>query len=613
MNARLPRFLASGLFILMGGLFFAAFLLIRSHYAASLSSVESSFGTILAQQTEILQEQIAQQEAERFSLHKTEQELETDLFIVLPDSVVPACTAGLLDFISGAEADEALAQGIAALPEPTALPFFETAAKRRVKTPTDLYKKVAAHFNMLELQRKEPVSSTTPHSSHPEGVARASLHAEGAPPSTFAKASADKSGGTHYTLDGKPDNDSSEVQTVCRIITLLDSSEISLTASQTRFFNTLLAEQVSASTGSGQAEFEKTRTRSSKLWKTAKAIDQSLTRQKGAYRAVIDGQTLSVRKDGLALLYSPKIQTIPSVQLSRTQPTGLSEEIIPGWFAAIPDSAFEEAKQRIRHQYKTGNGILALMLLLSCALAGGMLISARRQHELNAMKTNFIATVSHELRTPLSLIRLHAETLHHGRVPEGKVHDYHQTILTESERLTGIVNNVLDFSRMERNKLQMHIEPTDLSALSKRIADSFRFRLEPDGFELEQQIQPGIVAPADPLAFSQILFNLMDNALKYSDGEKSIRIEMEHSGGHVILRVADRGIGIPDKLKKHIFDDFVRSDDSRVTARRGSGIGLSVARRLAEEMGASIDVMDNKPAGTIFTVRFKASDETIGG
>ena len=107
MNARLPRFLASGLFVLMGGLFVAAFLLIRSHYAASLSSVESSFGTILAQQTEILQEQIAQQEAERFSLHKTEQELETDLFIVLPDSVVPACTAGLLDFISGAEADEA--------------------------------------------------------------------------------------------------------------------------------------------------------------------------------------------------------------------------------------------------------------------------------------------------------------------------------------------------------------------------------------------------------------------------------------------------------------------------------------------------------------------------
>lgn len=572
MNTRLPRFLASGLFVLMGGLFVAAFLLVRSHYAASLSSVESSFGTLLTQQTEILREQIAQQESALFGLVPLEGAapfepclfrgsdgaspsihsraiFETDLFIVLPDSVVPACTAGLLDFISRAEADEALAQGIAALPKPAALPFFETAAKRRVETESDLYKKVAAHFNMLELRFEQ--------------------------------------------------------QTVFRILALLDPSEISLTTSQARFFNTLLAEQ--------QADLEKIKARSFKLWKTSKVIDQTLTRQKGAYRAVIDGHTLSVRKDGLALLYSPKIQTIPSVKLSNTEPIGQHEEIVPGWFAAIPDSAFEEAKQRIRHQYKVGNSILALMLLLSCALAGGMLISARRQRELGAMRTEFIATVSHELRTPLSLIRLHAETLHHGRISEDKIAQYHQTILTESERLSGIVNNVLDFSRMERNKLQLHPEPTDLSALCERIADSFRFRLEQDGFALENAIRSGIVALVDPLAYSQILFNLIDNAIKYSDTEKHIRIELESSEGWNILRISDRGIGIPDRLKKKIFGDFVRADDSKVTARRGSGIGLSIAKRLVEKMGGTIEVFDNEPTGSVFTVKLRDGNETTRG
>ncbi|MEN7974010.1 MAG: HAMP domain-containing sensor histidine kinase, partial [Verrucomicrobiota bacterium] len=407
-----------------------------------------------------------------------------------------------------------------------------------VDTPNDLYKKVGALFNMLELKH--------------------------------------------------------EVQTVCCILTLLDHPNVSLTESQKQFFRELLDEQV--------PNLEKVKKRLAELRQTAEVIDHKLKRKSGAYRVAIADKTLSVREDGLALLYSPEIQTSPSVLLANSSPPGMHAEIIPELFIFIPDAEIDKAKQTIHQQYRTGNMILALMVVLGGVLGGGIFIAVHRQRELDAMKTNFIATVSHELRTPLSLIRLHAETLHHGRVSEDKVHDYHQTILTESERLSGIVNNVLDFSRIERNKLQLHIESTDISALCKQIAESFRFRLEKDGFELEKQIQPGIVVPADPLAVSQILFNLMDNAIKYSDGEKSIRLELERSGDQAILRVADRGIGIPDKLKKHIFDEFVRSNDSKASARRGSGIGLSVARRLAEEMGASIEVVDNKPTGTIFTV-----------
>jgi signal transduction histidine kinase len=538
MNIRLSNLLITGLCVLMSGLFIAAFWLNRSQYTASISSVEASYNTLLKQQEKNLHDGIVQQEKEQFAHHKTHRELVVDLFIIRDDRVVPACTRGLLERVSKKAAYEAFLQGIARLPDHDALPYFQTAAKQSFESPDELYRKVGAYFNMLELN--------------------------------------------------------STIQTVCCILALLDRQDVRLPESQILFFNNLLQEQVQ--------DLEQIKARTSNLWETAYRIDQQLLRKKGAYRAAINGKILSVNEEGLALLYTPNIEATPPIQLTNSIPSSMHEEIIPGQVAFIPDEQIEEAKRTLHKQYHTGNGILGLMIVLGCGLAGGMFVSARRQSELDTMKTEFIATVSHELRTPLSLIRLHAETLHHGRIPADKIDDYHQTILTEAERLSGIVNNVLDFSRMERGKLQIHPEPTDLSALCERIAGSFQGRLQQNGFVLEKQIHPDISATVDPLAFSQIIFNLLDNAIKYSDGEKCIRIELERSDGWIILHVFDRGIGIPDKLKKHIFDDFVRSDDPKVTARRGSGIGLSVARRLVEQMNGTIQVEDHDPVGSVFIV-----------
>ncbi|RKX43084.1 MAG: hypothetical protein DRP64_08740 [Verrucomicrobia bacterium] len=538
-----------GLIFLMIGLFGATFHLNRGNYSASISTVESSFSRTLEQEARALRNRVAEQETQAFALRGTERELEQELFFITADRVVPACVAHLFETIPEAEARNAFARGIELLPDDAALPFFREAAKGAVTTEDDAYRKISALFNILGI---------------------------------------------------KPN-----IQTTCGILYLLNNENSLLDASRVHFFREMLEELV--------PDLAKIEPEASALTQTAKEIDTELTRRKGAYRDSHHGMTLSVREDGLATLYVFHFTIADPVELTLKPPEGPSVEIVKGVHAIIPLQVVIQAKADIRKQYRTGNMILALMLFLGTALAIGMLAAVRRQRQLDATRARFIATVSHELRTPLSLIRLHAETLHHGRIPPEKVSEYHQTILTESERLSGIVNNVLDFSRMERNKLQIHLEPTDLSALCERIADSFRFRLEQDGFALEKQIQPGIVASVDPLAFSQVVFNLVDNAIKYSDEEKIIRIELESSKGWNILRVADHGIGIPDQLKKKIFDDFVRSDDRKVTARRGSGIGLSVARRLAEEMGASIDVMDNKPTGTIFTVSFKDTDETIGG
>ncbi len=551
MQSRLPRLLTAGLILLMAGLFVTAFLLNRNNYLASIGTVDTSFVQLLEQQAEGLRKEIEKQEAGLFSKLENDplSEPDADLFIVLDNRVVPACTAGLLETVPEAEADTALEKRWAAPPGQTSLSHFQMAARRRVSTPDDLYRKTAALFNLLEIE---------------------------------------------------PDT-----RTVCSILALLNLTDPALTESQRRFFRSMLEEQVP-----DLSEIER---RASRLWETATAIDRSLTRRKGTYRAESNGKILSVREDGLAVLYSPDIEATAPVMLTQEEDHESHEQIIPGLFASIPSQVVDKAKASIGKQYRTGNIILALMVLLGTTLTLGLFAAAKRQRQLDAMRTDFIATVSHELRTPLSLIRLHAETLKHGRIPEDKVADYHQTILTESERLTGIVNNVLDFSRMERNKLQIHLEPTDLSTLCEQIAESFHFRLEQEGFELERQMESGITANVDPLAYSQIVFNLLDNAIKYSDDEKHIRIELESSNGWNILRVFDRGIGIPDKLKKHIFEEFVRSDDSKVTARRGSGIGLSVAQRLAEKMDGTIEVADNQPKGSVFTVSVPPASSGLQG
>ena len=539
-----------GLAILLAGLFGTAFHLNRSHYKASVETLHGNLRDRLDQQIGILQEQFAGQERRMRALFGTRQILEADLFRIHEDRVIPACADVLKTTLSAEDANEAFRKGLAAPGDQPSRSWFRRAAQGEVKTTEDLYRKISACFNLLELE--------------------------------------------------------DEVQTSCSILNLLEHRDPALTDPQKRFFDTLLTERV--------PELDRIRTRYAALWELATAIDSALQRKPGAYRSVIGGKVLAVDDSGLAVLYEPEATVPPPFVLAKHQPEGIRSACIPGvLWVGIPNAVLEETKQTIHSQYQIGNGILTLMLLLGLLLAGGLYASSRRQRELDALKTKFIATVSHELRTPLSLIRLHAETLHHGRISGDKVQHYNQTILTEAERLTGIVNNVLEFSRIARHQLQLHPESTDLSALCERIIDSFRDRLRQDGFQLDTQIPPGLTATVDPVAFSQILFNLLDNAIKYSDGDKLIRVELEQSGECSMLRIADRGIGIPDRLKKTIFDDYVRSDDRRVTARRGSGIGLGVARHLAESMGGSIDLENNEPSGSIFIVRLTGPNETPGG
>lgn len=239
-----------------------------------------------------------------------------------------------------------------------------------------------------------------------------------------------------------------------------------------------------------------------------------------------------------------------------------------------------------------------------------MVYIVRREREIAALRQSFVATVSHELRTPLSLIHLYAETLSLGRVDEKKVSDYLRSILVETDRLSGLINNVLDFSRIKEGRRDLHVTEVNLSELCERIAESFSFRLEKEGFTLQKCIEGGVAAWGDALAFSQIVFNLLDNAVKYSGEGRTVDIALKRCGDRIELIVKDRGIGIPDNMKSKIFRPFVRVERREVTSKRGSGIGLSVTKELLDRIGASIEVSDNEPRGSIFRVSLRQRRES---
>lgn len=471
--------------------------------------------------------------------------LERDLFVFRNRRLKPVCATQLRETIPLQEAEQAYLQGLDLLPSSEAIPLFVSAAKRPLETPHDLYLKICACINLYELVPNQQIA--------------------------------------------------------WQMASLLNHMPIKLPAAKQRFLNTQLAVQI--------PEWPEITQRIDRLWAEAERITPLLPDLELPYHCAIGRQILSAQTNALALLHRPDLKLAAPAQTTNALPQALHTTLLPGLWAYIPQEALKSAKHDIDQQYRTGNLLLGLTSLLAVLLGGGIAISNRKQRELDAMKTEFIATVSHELRTPLSLIRLHAETLHRKRIKPEKVEHYHQTILTETERLTGLVNNVLDFSRMQRKKLQIHPTKTELSALCHQTIDSFQSRIQREQFELEKGIMPDLHAQVDPLAFSQILFNLIDNSLKYSDELKLVRIDLEQTGRHIYLRVSDQGIGIPDNMKKQIFNDFVRTNQQQVTARRGSGIGLSVTRRLVEEMNGTIHVKDNHPRGSIFTVTLKGTDE----
>jgi len=244
---------------------------------------------------------------------------------------------------------------------------------------------------------------------------------------------------------------------------------------------------------------------------------------------------------------------------------------------------------------------------LSALMVGGIWLTYRnvsREMNLARLKSDFVANVSHELRTPLALIRLYAETLELGRLTaKEKYQEYFRIIREESERLTALINNILDFSRIEAGRKEYEFKETNLADLVRSTLDSYRFQIEQNGFAFEESIC-GDIPPVtvDREAIARSLLNLVNNALKYSKDQKYIGVSLYQANNRVNLEVRDRGIGIPPNEQEKIFEKFYRCGDPLVHNIKGSGLGLSLVRHIARAHGGEVLVESTPEKGSKFTI-----------
>jgi signal transduction histidine kinase len=250
-------------------------------------------------------------------------------------------------------------------------------------------------------------------------------------------------------------------------------------------------------------------------------------------------------------------------------------------------------------------GLMLTAILVTAILAGGSLLlwQARRSEADAVQKTSFVANVSHEFKTPLTTIRLYAELLEQGRVQDSeKRSEYLKTIGRETHRLARLVNNVLDFSRLEQGRKKYQLAPFDLTSALAQLLDTHGPRIAEAGLVLKRELPVDEVSvTSDCDAVGQIMINLLDNACKYaaSGGEVVVALRSGENGG-AELRVSDRGPGVPPEHRERIFDKFHRVDDTLTAEKGGAGLGLSIARQLARGLGGELRYMPRVGGGAEF-------------
>jgi len=251
---------------------------------------------------------------------------------------------------------------------------------------------------------------------------------------------------------------------------------------------------------------------------------------------------------------------------------------------------------------------MTLSILLAAALTGGIILALRaadRAMRLSQMKSDFVSNVSHELRTPLASIRIFAELLGLGRAtsPE-KVREYGNTIEAESRRLSRLIDNILDFSRIESGRKTYRFAEADLREVVASTVQSFEVHLRSDGFRVLMDDAADALPPAmiDADAIGQAIHNLLDNAVKYSGDSREVRVRLAREGDGALISVADRGIGIAREEQDKIFERFHRVSTGLLHEVKGSGLGLSIVQHIVQVHHGRITVESEPGRGSTFTI-----------
>jgi signal transduction histidine kinase len=280
-------------------------------------------------------------------------------------------------------------------------------------------------------------------------------------------------------------------------------------------------------------------------------------------------------------------------------------EMLPHWEVAV--YALNPAKvDRAAASLRWTIGLLIAGLIAAIAIGGALLMNdMRRQLVLAQQKTDFVSNVSHELKTPLTSIRMFSELLSEGRVAdEVKRRDYLKIIGAETARLTRLINNILDFARMEKGEKKYRFENCDINRIVREAVETYLPQLEEHGFRVEMEMGGDALAiRGDCDSLAQVVLNLLANAEKYSAERKEIRVEVERVGTSVEVRVLDRGLGLPAGAAEKIFEQFYRAHDSLSSGIQGSGLGLTLSRQIARAHGGEVLYAAREGGGSVFTIR----------
>ena len=249
--------------------------------------------------------------------------------------------------------------------------------------------------------------------------------------------------------------------------------------------------------------------------------------------------------------------------------------------------------------------IAGLVVVGLFVLAGSALIvrAVNREMEVSRLQADFVAAVSHDFRTPLTSIRQVSELLLDGRVPEDRRQEYYRMQHRDSARLQRLVESLLDFRRMESGAREYRFEPVEITQLVAAVVDEFSVDAVASGYHVETALESnGVVVSADREALGRAIWNLLDNAAKYSPHYKTVWLTTAAREGRVEIAVRDRGVGVPAQDRERIFDKFARGTNAAAIGARGTGLGLAMVRHTVSAHRGSIRLDGAPGGGSTFTI-----------
>jgi signal transduction histidine kinase len=274
------------------------------------------------------------------------------------------------------------------------------------------------------------------------------------------------------------------------------------------------------------------------------------------------------------------------------------------WKLLVSQPAFSDLELTARRENFLYGVLLTFIVALMLMGAFLMVRDISRESETTRLKTEFVHNISHELKTPLTLIRLYGETLQRKEdLKKDEKKEAYEIITKESERLSHLINNVLDFSRIEMGRKEFYFKKGNLAQIVRDTLESYRYHLEKKGFSIKKEIASDLPEMNfDGEAIASVLVNLLSNAMKFSPKIKEVTVKLFKDNGNAALQVADKGIGISPKDTSRIFKRFYRVKNEIVSETRGSGLGLTLVKHIAEAHGGRIKVESEPGKGSTFSM-----------